>query len=188
MINDIHFEHFPHLESERLIFRRFELKDAIDIQLIRSNDAVMKYMDAKKHHTISDSEKFIRKNEKRYKNKTGLFWAIIEKSAHKFIGDFAFWNIKRENHRAEIGYTLKPEFWNNGYMTESLIRLIKFGFEALNLHSFEAEINPKNRNSEKALLKVGFRKEAYFKENRYFNGVYLDSEIYSLLAEDFKYH
>ena len=70
-------------------------------------------------------------------------------------------------------------------MTETLTRLIDFGFKNLNLHSFEAEINPKNENSERALVKIGFQKEAYFKENRYFNGAYLDSEIYSLLEEDF---
>jgi ribosomal-protein-alanine N-acetyltransferase len=186
MINDIHFENFPRLESERLIFREFDLKDALDIQLIRSDDSVMSYMDSEYHKTIEDSENFISKNIKRYENKIGIFWAIIDKTENKFIGDFAFWNIIRENHRAEIGYTLKPAFWGKGYMTETLNRLIEFGFKDLNLHSFEAEINPKNTNSEKTLVKAGFKKEAYFKENRYFNGEYLDSEIYSLLQADFK--
>lgn len=186
MINDIYFENFPQLESERLIFRAFDLKDALDIQLIRSDDKVMNYMDSEYHKTIKDSENFILKNCDRYKNKSGIFWAIIEKTENKFIGDFAFWNIIRENHRAEIGYTLKPDFWSKGYMTETLTRLIKFGFNDLKLHSFEAEINPKNTHSEKALVKIGFKKEAYFKENRYFNGQYLDSEIYSLLETDFK--
>jgi len=37
------------------------------------------------------------------------------------------------------------------------------------------------------LLKIGFQKEAYFRENYFYNGAYLDSEIYSLLAKDFKY-
>ena len=187
MINDLHFRYFPQLESERLIFRKFSLNDASEIQEIRSNDKVMSYMDSNKHHTIEDSERFISRNSDRYKNKIGIFWAIIEKNQNQLIGDFAFWNIIRENHRAEIGYTLKPEFWNKGYMTETLLRLIQFGFRDLNLHSFEAEINPNNKNSEQALVKIGFKKEAYFRENRYFNGKYLDSEIYSLLQSDFKY-
>ena len=187
MINNIHFENFPYLESERLIFREFTINDATDIQCIRSNDKVMDYMDSEPHRTVKDSENFISKNLDRYKNKEGLFWAIIEKSENKFIGDFAFWNIIRENHRAMIGYTLKPQFWGKGYMTETLSQLIKFGFSDLNLHSFEAEINPKNINSEKVLVKTGFKKEAYFKENRYFNGEYLDSEIYSLLEKDFRH-
>jgi len=32
---------------------------------------------------------------------------------------------------------------------------------------------------------LGFKKEAYFRENYYFNGEYLDSEIYSLLKKNF---
>ena len=170
MINDIHFEKFPYLESERLIFRAFNLNDAKDIQYLRSNDKVMDHMDSEPHRAVKDSEHFISKNFDRYKNKEGLFWAIIEKSENKFIGDFAFWNIIRENHRAIIGYTLKPQFWGKGYMTETLSQLIKFGFSDLNLHSCEAEINPKNINSERVLIKMGFKKEAHFKENRYFNG------------------
>ena len=162
MINDVHFEVFPQLESERLLFRKFDIKDAADIQFIRSNDRVMNYMDSEYHHTIKDSENFISKNFNRYENKIGIFWAIIAKAENMFIGDFAFWNIKRENHRAEIGYTLKPEFWGKGYMTETLRRLIEFGFEDLHLHSLEAEINPKNENSEKALVKVGFKKRSTF--------------------------
>jgi ribosomal-protein-alanine N-acetyltransferase len=56
----------------------------------------------------------------------------------------------------------------------------------LKLQSFEPEINPKNTNSEKVLVKIGFKKEAYFQENRDYDGKYLDSEIYSLLETNFK--
>ena len=183
--NDIHFKSFPQMESPRLIFRKLVVSDAVDIQFIRSNSEVMKFMDSNPHKTIKDSEKFITDNLNRYKNKTGIFWAIIEKSKNTFIGDFAYWNILRQDHRAEIGYTLKPEYWEKGYMSETLSTLIKFGFEGLNLHSIQAEINPSNINSEKVLQKIGFKKEAHFKENRYFNGKYLNSDIYSLLESDF---
>jgi ribosomal-protein-alanine N-acetyltransferase len=33
---------------------------------------------------------------------------------------------------------------------------------------------------------MGFQKEAYFRENYYYNGDYLDSEIYSLLKTDYQ--
>ena len=90
MINDLYFESFPHRETERLIFRKLDLKDAADIQLIRSDDKVMNYMGSEKHKTVDDSKDFILKNLDRYQNKTGIFWAIIEKSGNQFIGDFAF--------------------------------------------------------------------------------------------------
>ena len=185
MINDIYFENFPVLETERLILRKLEFTDASDLQLIRSDERVMIYMDAERHLTIEHSEKSISEKLKMYKEKTGILWAIIEKSTGKFIGDFAFFKIDHKNSRAEIGYTLKPEYWKKGLMKEVMNSTFRFGFTNFNLHSLEANINPKNENSRKILIKMGFQKEAYFRENYYYNGDYLDSEIYSLLCSDF---
>lgn len=186
MINDIFFEEFPQLESERLIFRKFKEGDAVDIHLIRSNNQVMRYMDSPKHLTTTDSKKFIANNQEIYKKKDGIFWAIIEKETNELIGDFAYWKLNRKHNRGEIGYSLKPKFWGKGYMTETMMKLIDFGFRDLKLHSIEANINPGNETSKKVLLKAGFRKEAYFRENFFFEGRYLDSEIFSLLESDFK--
>ncbi|MFT5846074.1 MAG: ribosomal-protein-alanine N-acetyltransferase [Psychroserpens sp.] len=52
-------------------------------------------------------------------------------------------------------------------MTETLNTLIRFGFDDLNLHSYEANVNIKNDNSKALLLKFGFKLEAYFRENFY---------------------
>ncbi len=185
MINELYFENFPELESHRLILRKLKLTDASDVQLIRSDERVMIYMDAERHMSVQQSEKSISEKLNMYKEKTGILWAIIEKSTGRFIGDFAFFKIDHKNSRAEIGYTLKPEFWKKGYMKEAMISIFNFGFTDFNLHSLEANINPKNENSRGILEKMGFQKEAYFRENYYYNGDYLDSEIYSLLRSDF---
>lgn len=183
MINEHVFDHFPFLESERLIFRAFKHEDAKHILNIRSNPKVMSYMDSASYETLSDAAGFVEGNRKAHMNKTGICWAIIDKTTKDFIGDFSYWKLDRTNHRGEIGYTLKPEFWGKGYMRETMQSLFKFGFEELNLHSLEANINPANDNSRNLLLKMGFKKEAYFKESYFYNGDYLDSEIYSLLED-----
>ena len=185
MINEEYFINFPSLESERLIYRRFTLDDAKEIYAIRSHPEVMKYMDSTPHTSIKDSEEFIVKNFDSYKNSNGIFWAIIEKSSGVFIGDFSYWNFDKKNKRGEIGYSLKPKYWGKGYMSESMQRLLHFGLYELQLHSIEANINPNNNNSRNALLRMGFQKEAYFRENYYYNGQFLDSEIYALLKNDF---
>lgn len=185
-INDRYFESFPNLESERLLFRQFNLSDAPDIYSIRSDPKVMQYMDDDFHQSLQESENFISSNLEAYAKKEKLFWALVEKSSHHFIGDFSFWRIDRKNARAEIGYTLKPAFWGNGFMKEAMRVLIDFSFRELNLHSIEANVNPKNENSKKVLTALAFQKEAYFRENYFFNGVFLDSEIYSLLESDFR--
>ena len=187
MINNIPFENFPTLETERLLLRKFRLNDASAILSIRSDEQVMKYMDTEWHKNIPNSENFIAKNLESYEKKEGIFWAIVAKENKEFLGDFAFWKIDKKNSRAEIGYTLKPKFWRKGYMKEAIIAIIGFGFNNLQLHSLEANVNPKNNNSSELLKNIGFRKEAYFRENYFYNGTYLDSEIFSLLETDFKY-
>lgn len=183
-INTKIFNKFPELESKRLIFREFEKGDANDLFLIRSNDDVMNFMDSYKLQTIQETEKLISDIHISFKNKTGINWAIIEKSTNILIGYFSYWRIIKEHCRAEIGYALNPIFWGKGYMTEAMNRLIDFGFNKLNIHSVEANVNPKNEKSIQLLEKMNFKKEAYFRENYLFNGGFIDSIIYSLLETD----
>ena len=185
MINKIFFKDFPVIETKRLILRKFTLEDAKEVQSLRSDERVMNHMDSKKHLSIEQSEEFIKENFKTYALEKGIFWAITEKNSGVFIGDFAYWRIDHKNYRAEIGYTLKPDYWGKGYMKETMDAALKFGFKELNLHSFEANINPENNNSRKILDRTGFKKEAYFRENYYYDGRFLDSEIYCLLERDF---
>ncbi len=186
MINDHYFTDFLDLETARLSLRKQTPEDAAHIFSIRSDERVMKYMDSKMHQTEEDSKVFVSENTSMYNERKGLFWVLVEKESGNSIGDFSFWDIDRKNSRAEIGYTLKPEYWGKGYMKEAMGVLFRFGFEQLNLHSFEANINTANEGSRKVLKAMGFQKEAYFRENYFFNGEYLDSEIYCLLEGDLK--
>ena len=185
-INKNVFYNFPEFESDRLRFRKIILDDSKEIFLIRSNDDVMKYMDVPRHYSVSDSEKLLRSIEDFFKNEKGINWAIIEKDSNAFIGYIGFIRIFSEHCRAEIGYALKPQYWGKGYMYETINRLVKFGFEEMKLHSIEANVNPLNERSKKVLERVGFKKEAHFRENYLFNGNFLDSIIYSLLEKDLK--
>ena len=183
-INKNIFKTFPELESKRLRFRKIYLNDANEIFLIRSNNEVMKYMDVPRHHSINDSERLIETAEESYKKETGINWAIIEKDSNSFIGYIGFIRIFSEHCRAEIGYVLKPEYWGKGYMFETINKIVRFGFKEMNLHSIEANVNPLNERSQKVLERVGFKREAHFRENYLFDGKFLDSVIFSLLEKD----
>jgi ribosomal-protein-alanine N-acetyltransferase len=183
-INKSIFKTFPEFESDRLLFRKILLSDAKDILLIRSDDDVMRFMDVPRHYSIRDAEKLIHSVEESYSNENGINWAIVEKHSNSFVGYFGFFRLIPEHCRAEIGYTLKPEYWGKGYMFETISRMVSFGFKNMRLHSIEANVNPKNERSKKVLEKIGFRKEAYFRENYLFDNKFLDSIIYSLLEKD----
>lgn len=185
-INKSAFEVFPLLESERLLFREIISSDSKDLFLIRTDDKVMRYMDLPKMGSINDAEKLIQSRLESYKAGNSINWGIIEKTTNSFIGYFGYWRIIKEHCRAEIGYALNQKYWGSGYMTECLKTMIKYGFNELQLHSIEANVNPKNENSIKLLERIGFIKEAYFRENYLHNNNYIDTITYSLLEKDMK--
>ena len=101
----------------------------------------------------------------------------------KLIGTIGFWQIDKENYRAEIGYLLHPDQQGNGLMQEAIETVLQYGFQTMKLHSVEANVNPANIASIKLLEKKKFNKEAFFKENYYYNGKFLDTSVYSLLSD-----
>jgi len=176
---------FPQLETTRLILRACLATDAQLIMDLRSDPRVLSYMDTAAFTSIDQAQKFVDQKIEDWKNAKGISWVITLKADKSAIGDITYWRIMAKDHRAEIGYSLKPEYWQKGYMTEALTTILQWGFQTLGLHSVLADINPHNSASRNLLQKVGFEKEGYLKENYYFNGQYLDSEIYGLTEKKF---
>jgi ribosomal-protein-alanine N-acetyltransferase len=185
-INDNIFIDFPNLETKRLYLREFVKSDAEELFKMRSDERVLKYLDRDPHKSVEESELMIEKMISTYNSKEGINWIIRGKNTLNVIGYIGYWRLIRENLRAEIGYAMKPEYWGNGYMQEALTKVIDFGFKEFCLHSIEANVNPNNLSSIKLLEKSGFRRQAYFKEDYFYNGKFLDSAIYSLLETDYE--
>ncbi|MEO5909204.1 MAG: GNAT family N-acetyltransferase, partial [Ginsengibacter sp.] len=98
-------------------------------------------------------------------------------------GTIGLWRLIKENFRAEVGYMFLPDYWQKGLAKESLLKIIEYGFNEMKLHSIEAHISPRNSSSASLLEKTGFTREAYFKEDYFFNGAFEDTAVYSLLAK-----
>lgn len=178
------FDRFPALESGSLFYRPFHISDAEFIFSLRSDEKVMEYMDTNRHASVADSENFINFILSSFAEMKSINWIIACKDTKEPAGYFGFWRINTEHCRGEIGYALQQRFWGRGIMSETLKRMIEFGFKDLQLHSIEANVNPNNISSIKLLEKAGFKREAYFRENFLFNGKYFDSAIYSLIETD----
>lgn len=172
----------PVLESERLLMREQTLDDAAALFKIRSNEAVMKYIPRPRPKSVEEVKEFIQEVHQNFLNHQSLGWAIsLKENPELLIGFIGCWNFDFANFRAEIGYLLAPEYWGQGIAGEALSLVTDFGFREIGLHSICAIVDPANLASSRLLVKHGYVKEAYFKEDFYYNGVFLDSEIYSKL-------
>ena len=178
----LNFKEFPVLTTDRLVLREHSMEDASTLFKMRTNEEVMHFIDRERPKTIEDIESFIISFNEGFKQGQHIAWIIsLKENPDQMIGSVGYWRTNLANYRAEIGYMLHPDYWRKGIVSEVLQATIDFGFEQMKLHSIQANINPGNNASRQILLKHGFVKEAYFKEDYYFNGKFLDSEVYSLL-------
>ncbi len=178
------FSPFPGIRTERLLLRRLERTDAPEILFLRSDDTVMQYIDREKTKTLEEAEAFIQRITDSLDANEGIMWAItLLDHPNIVIGTIGYWRLIKQHHRAEVGYMLHPGSWNKGIMKEALLAVIDYGFNAMKLHSIEAHINPDNVASGFLLEKTGFTREAYFKEDFFFRGKFIDTAVYSLLSK-----
>lgn len=178
----LNFSSFPTLQTERLLLRAHLTTDAKLLFALRSNEEVMRYIDKENPKNFKETEAKIKLMQDGFDNKTSIAWLIaLKEKPNEMIGEIGYYRTDLANYRAEIGYMLHQDFWRKGLISESLKKVISFGFQEMKLHSISANINPSNDASRQILLKHGFEKEAYFRENYYFKGKFLDSEVYGLI-------
>ncbi|BDS11431.1 GNAT family N-acetyltransferase [Aureispira anguillae] len=118
-------------------------------------------------------------------NKTQFTFAIRLKSTDEFIGGIGLILNKRFD-RAEFGYWIGKPFWKNGYATEALAALLKFGFKTLNLNKIYATHLIENPASGKVMLKNGMLKEATLIEHYKKGDEYRSVFQYRLTKKEFE--
>ncbi|MEI9943193.1 MAG: GNAT family protein [Chitinophagaceae bacterium] len=178
----LNFHPFPELTTERLLLRRITMNDAGQLLFMRSDERVMEFIDKERMKVVEEAQAFIMKIDNDIEANEVIQWAItLKENPERLIGTICLWHIRKEHARGEIGYALHPDFWKKGIMKEAILKVIDYGFSVMKLHSIDANINPGNAGSAAILESVGFVREAYFKEDFFFRGKFLDTVIYSLL-------
>lgn len=181
---ELNFSPFPVIKTGRLLLRSLEISDGPEMLFLRSDETVMQYIDRERTKTLEEAEIFIQKIKDSINTNENILWVIsLLDQPHTMIGTIGFWRFQLAHYRAEIGYVLHPDHWNKGIMKEAIEATVEYGFNTMKLHSIEGRINPDNIASGKVLEKTGFTREAYFKEDYYCKGRFIDTAVYSLLAK-----
>lgn len=104
----------------------------------------------------------------------------------RVIGDSFFHLASVENSRAEIGWTLHPDFMGQGYASEAAAAVLAMAFERLRLHRVYAELDPRNDASIRLCRRLGMRAEAYFVADMWFKGGWADTGLYAILDTEWR--
>ncbi len=170
---------FPILHTPRLTLREMTADDAEALFEMRSDERAMRYIGRPLQKEVSEAAELIEKIRASFAQNEAVAWGISFQGQSRVLGNISFWKMDKENHRTEIGYMLHPDYWRQGIMDEAMTAALEYCFKVLDFHSIEANTDPENEASGRLLERHGFVEEAYFRENLFFEGRFLDSRIYS---------
>lgn len=170
------------LETTRLLLRELREADFPFLLQHYSDKAISKF--TLLHFTTIEE---VREHFQLYCDpgqKSRVKLGIELKEGRQLIGTVCFLDWCTTHNVAELGYDLKPAFWGHGYMTETLVEFLKYGFDEMRLNRVEATTHVSNIPSQKLLRRVGFLQEGKLRQ-KYYNGQeYQDELIFSLLREE----
>ncbi|MFN0032734.1 MAG: GNAT family N-acetyltransferase [Flavobacteriales bacterium] len=180
------FDPFPELHTECMHLVAFHPQYVEALHALRSHPDVTHYLQRPVPASMDETMANIEINRDLVSKGEGIAWVMLLKDTGAVVGVVGFWRMKKEHYRAEVGYLMFPEYWGKGMMSEALQAALRFAFEQMHAHSIDADIHPANGASAKILERNGFVREAYLRENFYFNGEFHDSVWYGLLKRDWE--
>ncbi len=86
--------------------------------------------------------------------------------------------------QGEISYALHPDYWGLGLATAAARQLVGFGFEEHDRHRIFATCDPRNIASAAVLQRVGMRYEGRMRETTLIRDGWRDSDLYSILVDE----
>jgi ribosomal-protein-alanine N-acetyltransferase len=171
------------LETERLVLRPFRLEDVDDLVAMTAGPA--------------HRPEFLLFSQTKETAKR-MVWASVYNGQNKYfetrrfgiqvagsmrlIGHIILF-ISRHDPIGNLGYELHPDFWNRGFMTEAIRRVLAFGFEDCGVEKISAGADLENVGSWRAMEKAGMVREGLLRHARRYEGVRRDTVLYGALRD-----
>jgi RimJ/RimL family protein N-acetyltransferase len=113
-------------------------------------------------------------------------FSIKDKNNGKLIGHCGLYYISWTNRTGEFGiYVGDRAYRGGGYGSDALRQLCRYGFEELNLNRIWCEVYSNNASLD-MYRHIGFVDEGLLRKNYYSEGRYWDSNILSMLREEYE--
>lgn len=169
----------PKIETERLILRRYKETDIdaiYDIITDKRLSTYIKYPELTKEQELECIKEWIEEaDDSKYER-----WVIERKEDGAIVGNIDVNTVVKKHNYCNVGYTIRYEYWGNGYAAEALEEVSNHLLEESGYYLVECSCNELNKQSSRVMEKAGFKKDRYI-ANRRLNkdGTYSGVEYYS---------
>ena len=176
------------ITTGRLLLDRFYMEDWRNLNKIEQSHEQHRFnFETYNPRTEEQIKDYVIKLNKQNYNEYILpfLFAIRLKKDGQMIGFIGFKKGKLiEKGVTEVYYSIYKNFWNNGFGTEALKGMLRFGFDELKLHRIFAGCDIDNVASKKILEKSGMQFESRWRKDRIRNGKWKDGLGFAILEED----
>ena len=175
------------IETERLILRRIEEKDAPAVfNNWASDPEVTRFLTWPTHEDLHTSEVIVKSWVREYARDDFYQWAIELKELGEAVGTISVVRIDEKAETAEIGYCMGRKWWRRGIMPEALRAVIKFMIEEAGYNRVEARHDTVNGASGAVMKKAGMTYEGTLRSAGRNNRGLCDIAVYSILRHELK--
>jgi RimJ/RimL family protein N-acetyltransferase len=176
------------IATDRLLLDRFTVEDWTNLYKIEKSREQHRFnFETYNPRTEEQIKDYVVNLSKQNYNECILpfLFAIRLKEGKQLIGFIGFKKGKLiEKGVTEVYYSIYKEFWNNGFGTEALKGMLRFGFDSLKLHRIFAGCDIDNVASKQILEKSGMQFESRWRKDRIRNGKWKDGLGFAILEKD----
>ena len=142
------------IETERLYLREMTQSDYNSLcKILQDADVMYAYEGA---FNNSEVQKWLDKQQQRYKDDGFGLWAVLLKESGEMIGQCGLTMQDYNGGQVlEVGYLFQKEFWHNGYAREAAIACKQYAFEKLNADEVFSIIRDTNLPSQNVAKRNG---------------------------------
>ena len=176
------FSRMPTLTTERLCLRPMSTADAFDMYEYSCREDLTEYLLWSPHPSVSYTRDYLAYVESRYATCDFYDFAVVLRDSGKMIGTVGFTKIDAPHNLAEIGYVINPEYHHLGIGFEAAERIVKFGFEKLELHRIEAKFMQGNDASVRVMQRLGMSFEGFAVDSMLVKGEYKTIGTYAMVV------
>lgn len=161
---------------------------SVDEAVLASLPELAQYLPwAHDNYTRSTTQQFIRESAGAWSEGRAYDFAIRRDSdPDRHLGNVSIWFVSRANAVGEVGYWVRSDATRTGVCTEAVARILRFGFEDLDLHRIVVRIAVGNRSSERVAEKLGFIHEGTLRDDVKVGNVWMDHSIWGLLEREWR--
>lgn len=168
--------------TARLHLRRFESSDLDDLAAILADNGVNRYLyteprDREATRNLLQSWIEIPRDAD-VDNR--LHVAVELQTTNRVIGDFMLRWVVNEHRQGEMGGSLHPAFFRQGFAAEVYEELLTLAFTEYGLRRVVGRCDARNTASVRSLEKAGLRQEAHFVENEFVKGEWTDEIVLAI--------